>query len=256
MSVQDLVDAVSCARCTPAEVVVHLAGGPAVTVDGATVEVPEGGVRLLALIALTDGALDRRHVAGRLWPDADDVRAAGSVRTALWRLRTAGIDLVSGDRTRLWLRAGTEVDVRRARAWAAQVLDAPDPPTGSGDPGPQGDWRGYTRELLPGCYDEWVVFERERLRLRVLQALEHLSRRLARTGRWAEALDAALTAVQADPLRESAQTALVQAHLAEGNIVAAVRCFDHYRRALSRELGVAPGQALTALVTQALATRR
>src|SRR5256714_11645476 len=34
----------------------------------------------------------------------------------------------------------------------------------------------YRGELLPGCYDEWILPERERLRRRHLQALEQLLR--------------------------------------------------------------------------------
>jgi hypothetical protein len=70
-------------------------------------------------------------------------------------------------------------------------------------------------ELLPGWYDDWVLLEREPLRQRVLHGLEALSRHLVRAGRFAEAVEAAMVAVAVEPLRESAQRALVTAHLAE-----------------------------------------
>jgi hypothetical protein len=60
-------------------------------------------------------------------------------------------------------------------------------------------------DLLPGWYDDWALIERERVRQRLLHALEALSRQLAQTGRCAEAVDAAMMAVAAESLRESAQ---------------------------------------------------
>ena len=50
-----------------------------------------------------------------------------------------------------------------------------------------------------------------------LHALETASTLLTEQGRMAEAAQAALAAVQAEPLRESAARALVKVHLAEGN---------------------------------------
>ena len=105
-----------------------------------------------------------------------------------------------------------------------------------------------TLELLPGWYDDWTTLERERLRQRVLHALEALSREFRRRGRHAEAVEAALAAVNSEPLRESAQRVLVEAHLGECNWVEAERAFISYRDFLERELGVSPSRDLNALV--------
>jgi DNA-binding SARP family transcriptional activator len=103
-------------------------------------------------------------------------------------------------------------------------------------------------EVLPGWYDDWVLMERERLRQRMLHALEALSGKLIRAGRFAEAVEAALVAVSVDPFRESAHRALIEAHLAEGNHFEARRSWQSYRDLLRSELGVNPsGQLLTAL---------
>jgi len=74
-------------------------------------------------------------------------------------------------------------------------------------------------ELLPGWYDDWVIVGRERLRQRLLHAVETLSRELVRGGRCAQAVEAALVVVNAEPFRESAHRVLIEAHLAEGNWV-------------------------------------
>src|SRR5206468_12712768 len=96
--------------------------------------------------------------------------------------------------------------------------------------------------------DDWVLMERERIRQRVLHALEALSRRLAGTARCAEAVEAAMMAVSAEPLRESAQRALIEAHVAEGNWVEGRRAYDAYRDPVRRELGAEPPMDLLATI--------
>jgi DNA-binding SARP family transcriptional activator len=103
-------------------------------------------------------------------------------------------------------------------------------------------------ELLPGWYDDWVLLERERVRQQLLHALEALSQEHLRAGRCAQAVEAAMVAVSADSLRESAQRVLLAAHLAEGNRAEARRIFDDYCDLLRRELGVEPGAEITTLM--------
>lgn len=50
-------------------------------------------------------------------------------------------------------------------------------------------------DLLPGWHDDWAIIERERMRLRILHALEALSRILTHAGWHADAVQAALTAM-------------------------------------------------------------
>ncbi len=103
-------------------------------------------------------------------------------------------------------------------------------------------------ELLPGWCDDWVVFERERLRQLLMHALEVLATRLAVEGRFAAAIAASLEAVRMEPLRESAHEALITVHLAEGNVVEAVRQYQRLRLLLRSELRLEPSPRLAALV--------
>ena len=229
---------------SPAGPVLHLFGGPYVSVDGCRREVPEGSKRLLAFIALRRQRVERRHAAGLLWPVGSDERAAGNLRSALWRLRGADVDLLVVDKCSMRLRDDVAVDVELVGGWAARLI--------SGTMRPDEltivpSW-AEALELLPGWYDDWVLLERERLRQRVLHGLEALSRHLVTAGRFAEAVEAAMVAVAVEPLRESAQRALVTAHLAEGNRVEGRRCLEAYRAILWRDLGAEPAPDLTALV--------
>ena len=103
-------------------------------------------------------------------------------------------------------------------------------------------------DLLPEWYEDWVLLERERLRQICLHGLEALSRRLGSLGLHAQAVEAGLAAVGVEPLRESAQRALIEAHLAEGNASEAIRQFDRYAVLLEQELGIRPGESLRSLL--------
>ena len=224
--------------------VVHLFNGPYVVIGGSRREVPEGSKRLLVYVAMGGARIDRRVAANTLWPVGTEERAAGNLRSALWRLRGAGIELVEADKYALRLHPGTSVDLHAVCARAARVLaGAPD-----GDDLDLASWLVPEVELLPGWYEDWVVFERERLRQRLLHGLEALSQHLVRIGQCAAAIEAAMHVVGVDPLRESAQRVLLEAHLAEGNVVEARRSYEAYRVLAARELGAAPGAAMTALV--------
>jgi DNA-binding SARP family transcriptional activator len=231
-------------------ITVHLFGGPYVSIDGKRRPVPEGSKRLLAFVALRAGRVERRHIAGTLWPVGDDGRAAGNLRSALWRLRGAGIEVMACDKWSLCLLDHVSVDVHQLKAWADRVIDGRVHP---------GDLRRMTvdadaLDLLPGWYEDWTILERERLRQRILHGLEAQSLILTAQGRYADAVDAALAAVRAEPLRESAQRILIEAYLQEQNGVEAQRALDTYRVLLDRELGVVPSDELVDLI--AYATRR
>lgn len=223
----------------------HFFGGPYVVLDGHRQEVPEGSKRLLAFVALRRRRVERRQAAGELWPTGDDGRAAGNLRSALWRLRGAGIDLVQADKCSLMLEKHVTVDLEVAGGWASRLLTG----THSNEDLVASPFWSDALDLLPGWYDDWAVMERERVRQRMLHALENLSRRLVESRRYAEAIDVAMLAIGVEPLRESAQRVLLEAHLAEGNYVEARRCVFAYRDLLDRELGIGLSGDLEALIS-------
>ena len=202
-----------------------LFGGPYVMHNGGRLEVPDGSKRLLVFVALSAGRVDRRYAAGSLWPRGSDERAAGNLRSALWRLKGAGIEVLESDKCTLAMRQGTVVDVSVMCEWAARLVDGSATQTDLCLP----NWRWDALDLLPGWYDDWVIFQRERTRQLLLHALEAMSRCLVKVDRCAEAVDAAIWAVSADPLRESANQVLIEAHLAERNLIEARRAYQRYR---------------------------
>jgi len=190
----------------------------------------------LRLFSALAWRVDRRQAAGALWPLGDEERAAGNLRSALWRLRRAGIDVLIADKWSLELHADAQVDLHAMLQWATRLIegrlaadDLTIPPSAAD-----------ALDLLPGFYDDWALIERERIRQRVLHALEALSERLAAAGRFADAIEAAMLAASAEPLRESAHRTLIKAHIAEGNVTEARRVYLAYQALVRRELGVLP----------------
>jgi DNA-binding SARP family transcriptional activator len=211
----------------------------ALVCDGVTIELPLTAQRLLAFVALHDHPLQRAYVSGVLWADSTQDRAAGSLRSSLWRLHRPGYQLIDASSTHLHLADGVEVDVRRGLAHARGLLAGADV---------DGDDAALHGELLPDWYDDWVLFERERFRQLALHALEAQAERLLELGRPLQALEGALAAVRSEPLRESAHRLLIRVHLAEGNAVEALRQFELCRRLLRDRLGLDPSPQLVELV--------
>ena len=216
--------------------------------EGQVMRVPHSVRRLLAFLGV-HGPTGRIEIAGTLWPEVVEAKAHASLRTVLWRLhRLAPGSLVAG-REALALTPAVSVDVNSFVAAARRVLGGDDAVAGEGSPLPPFTAMG---ELLPGWYEDWVLFERERLRQLHMHALEALAARLTQARRYAEAIEAALAAVRLEPLRESATRALISAYLAENNVVEAVRRFESFRDELTNELGAQPTPDLERLVRSGL----
>ena len=215
----------------------RLSGGDA----EASADLPRGVQRLVAHVCLT-GRPARAAIAGRLWPDVSEEHAHGSLRSALWRVQRDVPGLLDLSGGALSLAAGVHVDVRDLTDWARRAMDPLAAPEGR--PGDL-DLDG---ELLPGWYDDWVLLEREWLRQLRVHAFEAMAGKLAAAARYGEAVEAAYAAVRAEPLRESAHRAVVRIHLAEGNLVEAVRAYQACRELFARELGVVPTSEMSRLV--------
>lgn len=211
---------------------------------GSSVTIPTAVQRLVALLAL-QGTSSRLGVAGTLWPDVSDERADARLRTAIWRLKQACPDLIRPQQRDLRLAENVVVDVERFVGLTRLIVDqARSVPCDVGEcliPLEAGD-------LLPGWYDDWVVFERERLRQLRMHALERLSARWLTAGQHALAMEAALSAIQIEPLRESAHRAVISVHLAEGNLSEARKHYQMLRTLLLAELGVLPSPGLATSV--------
>jgi len=206
---------------------------------------PHGSQRLLAFLALRDRAVTRTAIAGTLWPEASEEHAHASLRSALSRLNEIERTVVRVTFQDLSLADGVSIDIRDARLLTHRLLN---PGTGRDSDLSDQAIATLSVDLLPDWYDEWAVVEAEDWRQLRLHALDALAERLTAAGRYADATSAALAAVKAEPLRETAHAALVRVYLAEGNRAEALSAFEHYRALLRAELDLEPTPLIQALV--------
>lgn len=220
----------------------QLLGGFSVTDRNGPIELPASVTRLVAFLAIQGRASERIYTASCLWMDKPESRAQANLRSCLWRLRQARIQLVCCSATHLWLDAAVSVDLDQIRR-AGDDLMAGHPVDLS-----MIDLTSLCGELLPAWYDDFVQMEREQLRQLRLHMLEQLADQYRRAGAWGRALQLALTAVASDPLRESAHRMVMAIHLGEGNVSEAMRQYDLLAAVLANELGIAPSAAAREMI--------
>ncbi|MDV3222035.1 BTAD domain-containing putative transcriptional regulator [Intrasporangium sp.] len=244
---------------------IRLLGHWRLDLDGKRAEVGSREQRVTALLGLR-GSQPRAAVAGTLWPDSTDVRARANLRTSLHRLRDLDPGLVRAGRASVALGPQVLVDVWPLLDRLEQVERLP---------GFEGchDLDGAVPrdpldlhaclatlagpDLLPGWYDDWVLFERERLHHRRIRALEKIAALLLERGDTAMATCFAEEAVALEPLLESAVALVMRAGLDAGNTSAAIHAFQKYRARLDAELGIPPSRELVELLaTRPLARAR
>lgn len=198
---------------------------------------------LLAYLLLHRGAPQpRQRLAFLFWPDSTERQARTNLRHVLHNLRRALPDpdryLDVTPRTVRWRTdapfwldvAAFEESLSRAEKEAADGgLTALREAVGL-----------YAGDLLEGCYDEWLLEERERLRQRYLGALERLAARLEKRGDHAGAIPYADRLLRHDPLREETYRLLMRLHDARGDRARALRVYHACAATLERELGIEP----------------
>lgn len=204
---------------------------------------------LVALLLRRGVPQSRAQLAFRFWPETSDSQARTNLRNLLAQLRhalpTLEAYLDADAQTLCWRAAGPyTLDV-------AAFEDALSAARASADPTRRRALlaRGlehYGGELAPGLYDDWLLPERDRLRLAFEHGLEELVALLAEGRDFQGALPIAQQLVQSDPLREASYALLMELHAATGDRAAALQSYHRCAALLARELGVEPGAELRA----------
>ncbi|MDN5913868.1 MAG: AAA family ATPase [Pseudonocardia sp.] len=222
--------------------VIRLLGEVEVSLDGHPL--PElataRGLRLLARLALaTGGGVPRDRLAGDLWPSSAAAQARTNLRKLLHDVRHRLPDpdqfVEPGHRSVRWC-AGPAGFVD-----ALAFTDA----LARGDPA--GAVRYYGGDLLPGCEDDWVLVERERLRRLAIGALAGLAADAADARRDGDVVTHARNLLRLDPLHEPGCRLLVEALARRGERGEALRTYHRMAETLSGELGVTPEAATVAV---------
>jgi len=203
--------------------------------------------RLLAYLALRGQPVSRGVACDDLWPDVPEAIGRANLRRALWHLPRGWVEAIGDE-----LVLDAACDLAEARDAAERAL--------AGEPLTFAEINLLSNDILPGWHEEWVLPAHEAFRLLRVQALEAACRTMAASGAAsggdALATQAGSAALAAEPLRESAAEALIEAHLAQRNRYQAVQCFRMLAERLECELGVSPDPALAERVDGIAGARR
>ena len=200
------------------------------------------------LLIHRDRPHSREALASLLWADTSTEKSKKYLRQALWHLHAAlnsdndnDVLLVDHDwlslnpGSNLWTDvadferafvgaegiAGRQLDVEKAHALKDAVSL-------------------YNDDLLPGYYQDWILFERERLQNMYLLMLDKLIVYLQFRGEYEVAQGYAATILRYDPARERTHRQLMHLYSLAGDRTSALRQFERCAQALKQELGVKP----------------
>ncbi|WP_229995316.1 bacterial transcriptional activator domain-containing protein [Arthrobacter sp. Bi26] len=198
--------------------------------------------RLITALAI-NGPRPRSYLVGLLWPEAQESRALESLRVSVHLVSRQIPGLLINGGTVLSLSELVDVDLHRVRAQIRELSQ-------SGRNGNVSSCLHQLRdaELLPGWYDDWVLFEQSRLRQDRIHALHIFARESLERCDYEAALEASEAALELEPLYESAVGLLIQAQRQQGNNAAALRAFEIYQAKLKQDMGLVPSETIRRLV--------
>ncbi|HET9110684.1 MAG TPA: AAA family ATPase, partial [Ktedonobacterales bacterium] len=205
---------------------------------------------LVAYLALhRDAPQLRQRLAFLFWPDSSEAQARNNLRQFVHALRHTAPD-ISGilqidTHTLQWRR---DVDLRLDVEEFERALGVVEDQTLAQDAGAvhaagERMLALYQADLLPGCYDEWITPERERLRERFTQALGWLIAFYEARRDFAMAIRCARQHIRCDPLNEEGYRCLMRLHALTDDRVGELRAFQACATALRQALGMEPSQA-------------
>lgn len=201
-----------------------------------TLESPRLQSLLAYLLLHHDAPQSRQRLAFLLFPDSSEAQARTNLRNLLHLVRKALPDadrfLTADAQTLQWRPAAPfvlDVDefegaVERASSAAAlrQAVNL------------------YAGELLPGCYDDWILPERERLAQRFVELLERLILLLENLGDHRAAISYAERLLRHDPVREETYRHLMRLYVLSGDKAGARRMYQTCVTVLRHELDADP----------------
>lgn len=213
-------------------------------------------LRLLMACLLMQGQRShhREALAGKIWPKAPQESAARSFRTALWRLRRILEPEGTEKGSYLMVTSNGEVRFNWDGDFSADVVDFEngvkgyeDTVTGLTEPGGIAHLKLaldlYNGELLEGSWDDWVIYERERLRRLYLRGLNIVFKSQIDTGEYDDALRYGRRILALDPLRESTHRDMLRLYALNGQRAEAINQYECLVQDLRQELDVEPADA-------------
>jgi DNA-binding SARP family transcriptional activator len=206
---------------------------------------------LLAYLILHRAAPQpRRHLACCLWPESSEAQAQTNLRNLVYQLRHAlpyADHLLRCDGPTLqWCADGPfTADVAAFEQALVEAEQAEHQGNSFAARAALETAVGYYQgDLLPSCYDEWILPERERLRQHFTSALEQLIMLLEAQRDYPAAIHYVQRLLQYEPLHEATYLQLMRLYALSGDRAAALHTYQSCAATLRRELGAQPAQPL------------
>jgi len=202
----------------------------------------------------------REAVASMFWEDQSTERSKKYLRQSLWHLQAALGGPQNGQSNYLlgehdWLRMNpserpwSDVEEFEKAFNAAQGISA----TQLSEPQAKQLKDAvalYRDDLLTGWYQDWVLFERERLQNEYLLLLDKLIAYSELHHEYEQSQTYAGNILRYDPARERTHRQLMRLYYLSGDRTAALRQYERCVGALRRELGVTPERRTVDLYQQ------
>jgi DNA-binding SARP family transcriptional activator len=216
------------------------------------------------LLLYRRAAHTRESLACLLWPEMTTAHAKKRLRQVLWQLQSvlgssaeASSDhllLVTADQVQvnpeadLWLDvAAFEKTFAGLESIAGRQLEAPHVRA------LRNAIQWYRGPLLEGCYEDWCLYERERLQNMYLAMLEKLMNSCAEHHDYEAGIHYGMQILACDKVHERAYRGLMRLHSLSGNRDKALRVYEQCSLVLDEELGITPSQRTTAYYKRLLA---
>lgn len=202
----------------------------------------------------------RELLGAMLWDEQGTAQSKKYLRKALWQLQTAleinGVEhgrylQTENDWIQLLKNDGLWVDTHQFEEIYTAVRGL------SGESLSQVQVRLceeavqlYRADLLEGCYEDWCLFERERLHQLYLNLLDKLMRYCETHQLYDNGLNYGAQILRFDSAHEQTHRRLMRLRYAQGDRTGALRQYLHCAEVLAQELGVAPAQRTQQLYQQ------
>jgi DNA-binding SARP family transcriptional activator len=206
---------------------------------------------LLCYLALYRKPHAREMLAAFFWGESSTSQAKKNLRQTLWQLQ-ATLDANLGPfKQRVALVEADWVQLNPALALRLDVAEFEKACTSDNEMSRielnsvtaqnlQKAVQLYQADLLEGCYQDWCLFERERLQSIYLATLDRLIRYCEITGNYRQGLAYATEVLRYDAARERTHRQLMRLYHIAGDRTAALRQYQRCVNALKTELGVPP----------------
>ncbi|MEJ2557399.1 MAG: BTAD domain-containing putative transcriptional regulator [Anaerolineae bacterium] len=213
------------------------------------------GQELLAYLLLhRERTHTRQALADLLWPESSTEQSMKYLRHTLWRLQTVldhRIQVTDPESLGLNLKAGLWLDVLEFEQAYARVQGiSGDDLDGQRAQIVQEALNLYRGDLLEGWYQDWCLFERERLQRMYLSLLEKQMAYCETHGKYELGLECGTCALRYDVAHERIHRRLMRLYYLAGDRTAALRQYERCVALLREELGVDPSERTVALYRQ------